>query len=713
MSTYFHEDSNPDTLFNKEVVKLLFRYIYRYKKFLLLALFFVSVITTTTLLVPFLARQVIDKYIIKSGLIVLNDTTYSLNHPDFKKVLSGSIDLNSDTVFVFQNDLSKLSAKEIKNLTDSGILSHDKYILIESPQISELVRVKIDAAVKRHDMYSFPAERYLLKENKRSLFTVAETAALRYRDISKTGYMVLFVIGLFILQYAASYFQIITLMRLSQYAMKDLRTDLFSHILSLELSFFDKNPVGRLVNRITNDIESLNELFSSVLVTLFQDILILTGITVIMYATDVHLAMIVSISFPFLILVMVIFRAKARNAYRAIRTTIADLNSFLNENISNIRIIQIFVQELRQLTKFRNVNRKVYDANIDQLMINAVFHPLIQFFKWFTIAITIYFGAGFILQGRISYGLLVMFLTYINSFFDPISDLAEKFDILQSATAAGEKILGVLKAPVRIEPVICTKDKPDLGRKPFEGEIVFEDVWFSYIPGEWVLKGVSFTVPAKSSLAIVGETGSGKTTIISLLSGLYPIQKGRILIDGVDITTIPVGTLRSNIATVMQEVFLFSRSIKENIILGKQWDEDTFKHVSTLTHANSFLQRLPEKENQQVMERGVTFSAGERQLLAFTRALYFDPSVLILDEATSNIDTETEVLIQDAISKLIAGRTSIMIAHRLSTIRSATNILVLNKGQVMEIGNHNRLIMQQGYYYDLFRLQFAGVREAG
>lgn len=703
MSKYFHEDSNPDTLFNKEVIKLLFKYIYKYKNFLFLALFFVSVITTTTLLVPFIARIVIDKHIIKSGYIVINDKANAKNNYEFRKILSKSVYLNDDSVFVFQNDLSIFSSSQIKELTYSGIISSDKFILIESPLLNDELNDKIIDAEKKQHIYRFPDNRYLLKENKTSIFTIAETASLRSRDIYKTGIVVLIVLVLYLLQFAASYFQIITLMKLSQHAMKDLRTDLFSHILSLELSFFDKNPVGRLVNRITNDIESLNELFSTVLVTLFQDVLILSGITVIMYATDVHLALIVSISFPPLILVMAIFRAKARNAYRIIRTRIADLNSFLNENISNIKIIQVFVQELRQFNKFKAINKQVYDANVSQLTIYAVFRPLIDFFKWFTIALIIYFGARFIVQGRISYGLLVMFLTYINSFFEPIGDLAEKFDILQSATAAGEKILSILKAPAKKEHVISVNNAR---RKLFQGQIVFDNVWFSYIPGEWVLKGVSFSVPARSSLAIVGETGSGKSTIINLISGLYPIQKGRILIDGTDITTIPVGNLRSNIATVMQEVFLFSRSVKDNIILGKSWDEDKFNHVSSLTHASSFLKRLPAAENQQVMERGSTFSAGERQLLAFTRALYFDPSILILDEATSNIDTETELLIQDAISRLITGRTSIMIAHRLSTIRSVSNIIVLNKGQIIETGDHHQLMKLKGFYYDLFRLQF-------
>lgn len=706
MSKFYHEDNTPDSFFNKEVIKLLFKYILRYRSNLYLAFFFVSIITTTTLTVPFLSRITIDKYIIKSGYLIINHENQAQKSDEFNKLLQKSIALNDDTLFTFKNHLSSLSPEQISELTTNGTLSASTFTLIESPAMDSKLHARISEAKQKSILFSFPNQRYLLKDNNSSFFTVSEIALLRIHDIHHTGIMVLIILGLFLLQFAASYFQIITLMKLSQYAMRDLRIDLFSHITSLELSFFDKNPIGKLVNRITNDIESLNELFSTVLVTLVQDVLILFGITTIMFFTDIRLALIVSISFPALITVMLLFRIKARQAYRVIRTRIADLNSFLNENISNIRIIQIFVQELRQFNKFRFINNQVYNANLRQIIIYAIFRPLIDFFKWFSIGLVIYFGTMYFLQGTISYGLLVMFLAYINSFFEPIGDLAEKFDILQSATAAGEKILTVLNAPCRKEPVLNQKSAIPLPDKPFRGEIVFDDVWFCYTPEEWVLKGVSFSVPARSTLAIVGETGSGKSTIINLISGLYPIQKGKILIDGIDITELPPGELRSNIATVMQDVFLFSRTVKDNIILGKSWNETRFQQVTTLTHANKLLQRLPSGADQKVMERGVTFSAGERQLLAFSRALYFNPSILILDEATSNIDTETETLIQDAISQLIKDRTSIVIAHRLSTIRSAEKILVLNKGQIAEIGDHDTLMGRRGLYYEFFRLQF-------
>jgi ABC-type multidrug transport system fused ATPase/permease subunit len=510
-------------------------------------------------------------------------------------------------------------------------------------------------------------------------------------------------------------------MKLSQKAMRDLRRDLFAHVLSLEISYFDKNPIGRLVNRVTNDIEALNEMFSSVLITFFQDLLILAGISVIMFMTDVTLALVVGISFPFLIVITIVFRVKAREAYRTIRTKIAALNAFLNESISGIRIVQIFVQELKQIRKFSAINKAVYDSNMQQLYIYGIFRPLIEFFRWFAIAGVIYIGARLISTDRISYGLVVMFLSYIGTFFEPIGDLAEKFDTLQSATAAGEKILLLFNAPARKElsdagaivsfkqahhdPIITTRN--DVPR--FDGEIRFDDVWFSYKPDEWVLKGVSFSIKKNQTLAIVGETGSGKTTIANLLARFYPIQKGAISIDGINVTDIPYSILRGNIAMVMQDVFLFSRTIAENVAIRPDFSEQKLAQALNISHCNKFVRGLKNGTSEMVMERGATFSAGERQLLAFARALYFDPAILVLDEATSNIDTETERLIQDATAQLIRGRTSLIIAHRLSTIRSADSIIVLEHGKIIEQGDHQSLLAAQGMYYELYKLQFKAV----
>jgi ATP-binding cassette subfamily B protein/subfamily B ATP-binding cassette protein MsbA len=594
----------------------------------------------------------------------------------------------------------------MNELVSSGALSRKSYVLVETRLTDTGLSNRIRDLIRRGDVIKYAEGLYLFESSIMNSFRASEIALLRGHDMSRIIQLVLLISGILVVQLAASYLQIIFLMRLSQYAMRDLRVDLFTHILRRKISYYDKNPVGKLVNRITNDIERLNELFSSVLVTLFQDILVLLGITVVMFLTSMTLALIVALSFPFLVLLIVFFRLQVRNAYRKIRTRITNLNSFLNETITGIRVVQIFVREMANYRRFIGFNEAVFQAQKGHLYVNAVFRPLIGFMHWFAIAAVIYFGARGILQDRVSYGLLVMFIAYIERFFHPIQDMSEKFDIMQSANAAGEKILSVFREPGGLEigeasGLESTQSGPD-----FRGRIEFRDVWFAYKPDEWVLRGVSFTVEPKKTLAIVGETGAGKTTIINLLSRFYDIQRGQVLIDGVDIGNIPRETLRRNIATVMQDVFLFSRDVQENITLGAPYDARSLEEVSRVTHIDRFVNSLPKGMHEPVMERGATFSAGERQLLSFARALYVNPSILVLDEATSNIDTETERLIQDAIIGLLRGRTSIVIAHRLSTIKHAHSIIVLDRGRIVERGGHEYLLKKRGLYHRLYSLQF-------
>ena len=577
------------------------------------------------------------------------------------------------------------------------------YTLIESPVLEGELKEKIKSYIMSGDILLFGDSLYLFNTSVMGRFKVAEIYQLRSKDFVNIVQYILFIIGILLVQFGSSYIQIIFLMKLSQLAMKDLRKDLFSHILTLEVSYYDKNPIGKLVSRVTNDIETLNEFFSSVVITLFQDILMMLGIALVMFFTDLYLALIVAVSYPFVVLFTIIFRVQVRNAYRSIRTKIAELNSFLNETITGIRIIQIFIREASNLKKYIKMNTAVYRAQLKQLYIYSVFRPLISFLRWFSIAAVIYFGARGISQNRISFGLLVMFIAYIERFFAPVRDLSEKFDIMQSATAAGEKLISILKADAVKE---IDEDEPVNRSHRFRGEIIFDDVWFSYKPEEWILKGISFSMKPGETVAIVGETGAGKTTIISILSRFYRIQRGSILIDGTNINDIPYSVIRQNIVSVMQDVFLFSRNIRENVTLGLPYNGRMFKTVSRATHIDRFIEKLPEGEMEPVMERGATFSAGERQLLSFARALYFNPSILMLDEATSSIDTETEKLIQDAIIHLTEGRTSIIIAHRLSTIKNADKIIVIDRGKVVEQGSHRVLLAKEGIYHKLYTLQF-------
>jgi ATP-binding cassette subfamily B protein/subfamily B ATP-binding cassette protein MsbA len=724
MDHYHEEEKVNGKLFNRQVTGMLIRYIAAHKGYLFFSLGFVVVVCAVTLGVPYMIKTIIDRLIVKQGSVVLaTDRTKGGIDPSIAKRIAESMRLSDSSYFIMQSDFSYLSKKDINRLTRQGVLRQGKYTLVESPHMTPPIEAKLKSLIAEGQAQKYPLELYLIRSEGLKRFSVHETALLRSRDLKRLGFFVLVILGAFSLQFMASYFQNVSLTQLSQKAMRDLRKDLFIHLLSLNLSFFDKNPIGKLVNRVTNDIEALNEMFSSVLITLFQDLLILAGIIVIMFSTSVTLGLIVALTFPALIAITIVFRSQARKAYRSIRTKIAVMNAFLNENISGIRIVQIFVQEAKQARKFASINHGLFEANMKQVYINGVFRPLIELFRWLALAGIICVGAHLIVGDRISYGLVVMFMVYIGTFFEPLGDLAEKFDTMQSATAAGEKILLLFNAPEAKEFEIAQFSDATAAQEqrwprggsgghgvspgiPEDSVVRFDDVWFAYTSDEWVLKGVSFSIEKDRTLAIVGETGSGKTTIASLLTRFYVAQKGTISIGGVPIDDIPYGALRRSVAMVMQDVFLFSTTVAANITLDAPFDKEAFDRACRLSHCDRFIAGLPHGADEPVMERGTTFSAGERQLIAFARALYFDPSILILDEATSNIDTETERLIQDAIAHLIRGRTSLIIAHRLSTIRSADEIIVLDKGVIAERGDHGSLLAKKGLYYDLYSLQF-------
>lgn len=708
MNNLHNEDKAPDSsrTFDRDVFKLLFKYVFRYKKLVAISFLFLSILTVAKLSSPLLTRYAIDRAIIKTGVAVYNS---SESDPlFFSNIIKKKISINDSIGFLFQFQLSNVSAKEIDSLARKGIISRLKYTLVNIPDhLSESLSNKLQVVQGK---YSLPSGKkyFLLSDDAKEEFSVQEMMRLRAVDLNQIFIILIILISLFILEFYVSYSQVIYLMKLSQNSMRDLRTDLYNHILSLENSFFDKTPVGKLVSRVIHDIESLNELFSSVLVALTQDILILSGISIVLFVMDVRLALAVFITFPPLVIVTLIFRSQARTAYRKIRSAIADLNTFLNENITGIRIVQIFTQEIRQFSRYKIINHSVFAANIQQLKIFAVFRPFIDFLRWFAIGSVIYFGAHEFLQGRVSYGLIVMFLAYVSNFFEPIADLSEKFDILQSATAAGEKINTVFNTPSRME-MYSDPHSPLDPVSPFSGEILFKNVWFSYKPEEYVLKDITFTIKPRSTVAIVGETGSGKSTIINLITGLYPVTRGELLVNNKNISTYPVDILRKKSAIVMQDIFLFSRSVEENITLGEPVDKRWLDHILKMTHCDHFIKKLPKGLDEMVMERGMTFSTGERQLVSFARALYTNPDILILDEATSGIDTETELLIQDAIAHIVKDRTSIVIAHRLSTVRNADCILILDNGTIRESGTHDELIALDGYYKDLCTLQFGQI----
>lgn len=502
--------------------------------------------------------------------------------------------------------------------------------------------------------------------------------------------------------FVSSYVHGLTMSLVGQRVMFDMRMQIFRRLQRMDVSFFDRNPVGRLMTRLTNDVETLNEMFTAGVVAIFLDIFTLAGILIVLIWLNWKLALITFTVLPLLYVCAHVFRGQARDSYRKVRVRLAALNTFLQENVTGMGVVQIFNREQRQFGRFTRLNRDLYGAHLQSIMAYAVFYPMVELLSAVAIALIIAFGGLDVMTGAMTFGSLVAFIQYAQRFYRPISDLSEKYNILQSAMASSERIFTLLDR----EPRIVDPEHPAvIPNQP--SEVRFENVSFAYNPEDPVLHEVSFTVRAGEKVAVVGYTGAGKTTIISLLSRFYDVNEGRILIDGVDIRDYRLNDLRRHIATVLQDVFLFSGSVAHNIHLGNPAiTDERIREVARFINAERFIERLPNKYDESVGERGSSLSVGERQLLAFARALVYDPKILVLDEATSSVDTETEFLVQDALRKFMANRTSIVIAHRLSTIRYVDRILVLHKGRVIEEGTHAELLAKAGHYARLYELQF-------
>ncbi|HYH08415.1 MAG TPA: ABC transporter ATP-binding protein [Thermoanaerobaculia bacterium] len=503
--------------------------------------------------------------------------------------------------------------------------------------------------------------------------------------------------------FAVLYTQMVLMNLMGQYIMYDLRKQIFGHLQKLDVQFFDRNPVGRLMTRVTTDVDALNDLFTAGFVAIFGDIFVLAGIVGVLFWMNWRLALVLFSITPFIVLVSIWFRRGARITYRQVRARIAAIGAFLQEHISGMSTVQLFNREAREAEKFDELNARHRDANIDSIFYYAVFYPAIELIETIGVALIVWYGGGKVIQGTLSVGALVAFFQYSQRFYQPISDLSEKYNILQAAMAASERIFRLLDTPAKIE---------DEGKLPLPEleSIEFRNVWFAYNEPEWVLKNVSFRVMRGERVALVGHTGAGKTTVTSLLLRFYEPQKGEILINGVNIRQYSLESLRRLFAIVQQDFFLFTGNVSENISLGDPAiTEEAIRTAATRVQADRFISRLAEGYASPVRERGAGFSVGEKQLLSFARALAFNPPVLILDEATSSIDTETELLIQDAIRTLLEGRTSIVIAHRLSTIRSADTILVFHHGEIRERGTHEELMQLAGLYRRLYEIQYREV----
>jgi ATP-binding cassette subfamily B protein len=517
-------------------------------------------------------------------------------------------------------------------------------------------------------------------------------------------YLTAVVLAFFVL-YAQAY----VMQLIGQHIMNDLRKEIFGQLQRLQVAFFDKNPIGRLVTRVTTDVDALNELFTSGIVDIFGDLLLLFGIIVVLFWLDWRLALISFAIVPLLLLLTLWFKVKVRDSFREVRVRIARINSFLQEHITGMPVLQLFGREARAYREFEAINDAHRVANVRAIFYYAVFYPGVELITALGTGLLLWYGGGQVLRGAVTLGALIAFLQYAQRFYQPLSDLSDKYNILQAAMASSERIFRLLDTPV----TIAAPPRPFRPER-VSGAIDFDRVAFSYKEGEPVLKGISFAVRPGETLAVVGHTGAGKSTLASLLLRFYDVDAGAVRVDGVDVREWDLVALRRSIALVLQDVFLFAGTVAENIRLGDDSiGEERLRWAAAEVHALPFIERLPEGLLSPVRERGAGLSVGQKQLIAFARALAFDPRILILDEATSSIDTETEQLIQKALERLLVGRTSIVIAHRLSTVQKADRILVLHKGEVRELGTHQELLALRGIYYKLYLLQYKEQEMAG
>jgi len=678
--------------YNMRLLRRLIPYSRPYRKPIVLALALTILITLFYLAIPYLPKIAIDRYILSLWYPVNQQETQNLA-TEFSDRYGHLVVATEETGlgFISNAHIKQIDPGDLRRYYDRGIISKEGFYRVSAEAVNKNGVLSPEVLIRGEG-----SSVYISGEALKG-FSPDQIATLRHRDLKG-----LLLVGLFLLlliggSLVLNYWEFYLLEKSGQHMMQDIRMELFGRIQGQAIQFFDRNPVGRLVTRVTNDIENLNEMFKSVLITIFKDVFLLSGIIVVLVYLNWRLALISFMLLPVVFALTLFFSTRAREVFREIRQHIAAINAFLQERLSGIRIIQLFVQERSQLKRFEELNHKNYLASLRQIRIFAVFMPFMEVLSSVGIGLLIWYGGGKVIGEQLSLGSLVAFIGYIQMFFKPIRDISEKYNIMQSAMASMERIFGLMDQKEVIQ-------EPAIPKRPVrsEGHVEFKNVSFSYNEGFPVLKGVSFEIKPGQIVALVGYTGSGKTTTISLLERFYELEKGDILFDGLDIREWRISELRSRIGLVMQDVFIFAGTIAENICLGdEKTSREKLEEVSRQVNAHQFINRLPGGFSHEVKEEGVTLSAGERQLLALSRALAYDPTLLVLDEATSSVDPETERLIQDSIFRLSKRQTTLIVAHRPSTIQMADRILVMHRGQIVEQGTHEELIALKNIYHRL------------
>jgi ATP-binding cassette, subfamily B, multidrug efflux pump len=661
----YFEEKQLGKPYDVKLLGRLYPYTKPYKLLLLTSIVLIVLITLLDLSLPYVTKIAIDRYIVPG-------------HNLKKDQIVGS---DESKVRTLKADMA-------------------------DPQIEFIVR-------KYSDLFEVEGSVAFISFSSLKKLDKNDLSILRRSDFSGVTFITAIFLVIVIFNFVLNIVQVLIMEYAGQMVMHDLRVHLFKHIQSLSVAFFTRNPVGRLVTRVTNDIQNMHELFTSVIAFVFKDLFLLVGIAVVLMSIHLKLALVSFTVIPFVLYASIYFSGQAREAYRTLRIKIAEINTRFSETIGGIKVIQLFLQEKQNYLGFKHLNHEHYLAGMKQIHVFAIFMPVIEILGASAIAVVIFYGGGGVLSGTISLGALVAFLSYMKMFFRPIRDIAEKYNILQNSMASAERIFLILDSSETIpQPVADIGFRPEFRPKPVNtaldkiSEISVEKVSFEYVKNEPVLKNISFSIKAGETLAVVGPTGSGKTSMINLIFRFYDPTSGKILLNGVDIKEQDIKALRSKMALVMQDPFLFSETIRENITLGaRNLSETTFQQILRDSNCKTLVDKLPEGVHTVLSEGGSSISSGERQLISIARAFARHPDLIILDEATSYIDSETEVKIQEALTKLMSNRTSIIVAHRLSTAREADNIIVLNRGQIIETGNHSELMKLQGFYYRLNQLQ--------